>query len=78
MVSKSYSIAEARDQLTSLIRRAEEGETVTVTRRGKPVARVLSEEAYRKLLRRRRKIDWGAIQIDTRGFRFDRDEANAR
>jgi len=77
-VSKSYSIAEARDQLTSLIRRAEEGETVTVTRRGKPVARVLSEEAYRKLLRRRRKIDWGAIQIDTRGFRFDRDEANAR
>lgn len=77
-MSKSYSIAEARDQLTSLIRRAEEGETVTVTRRGKPVARVLSEEAYRKLLRRRRKIDWGAIQIDTRGFRFDRDEANAR
>jgi len=77
-MSKSYSVAEARDRLASLIRRAEEGETVTVTRRGKPVARVLSEEAYRKLARRKRRIDWGAIQIDTRGFRFDRDEANAR
>jgi prevent-host-death family protein len=77
-MSKSYSVAEARDQLAALIRRAEEGETLTVTRRGKPVARVLSEEAYRKLLRRKRRIDWGTIQIDTRGFRFDRDEANAR
>jgi prevent-host-death family protein len=78
MSKQSYSVAEARDQLASLIRRAEEGETVTVTRRGKPVARVLSEKAYRKLLRRKRRIDWGAIQIDTRGFKFDREEANAR
>jgi prevent-host-death family protein len=77
-MSKSYSVAEARDQLASLIRRAEEGETVTVTRRGRPVARVLSEEAYRKLLRRKRRIDWGAMQIDTRGFKLDRDEVNAR
>lgn len=77
-MSKSYSVAEARDRLASLIRRAEEGETVTVTRRGKPVARVLSEEAYRKLLRRKRRIDWGAVGIDTRGFKFDREEANAR
>ena len=76
-MNKSYSVAEARDQLTSLIRRAEEGETVTVTRRGKPVARVISEDTYRKLQRRKRRIDWGAVQIDTRGFKFDRDEANA-
>ena len=32
------SIAEARDTLTRLIQRAEAGEPVHITRRGKPVA----------------------------------------
>jgi prevent-host-death family protein len=77
-VNNSYSVAEARDQLTSLIRRAESGEAVTVTRRGKPVARIISEDAYRKIVGRKRRLDWGETLIDTRDFRFDRDDANAR
>ncbi len=77
-MSRSYSVAEARNRFTRLVHRAEEGETLTVTRRGKPVARLMSEDAYRKLLRRKRKIDWGATVIDTREFKFDREEANAR
>jgi prevent-host-death family protein len=34
----SYSVAEARNQIAELIDRAQAGETVTITRRGKPVA----------------------------------------
>jgi antitoxin (DNA-binding transcriptional repressor) of toxin-antitoxin stability system len=34
----TYSIAEAKDQLSKLIRQAEEGEDVAITRHGKVVA----------------------------------------
>ena len=43
------SIAEARDTLTRLIQRAEAGEPVHITRRGKPVAVLVSEEDYAKM-----------------------------
>ena len=33
-----YSVAEARDKLSSLIEQAERGETVTITKHGRPVA----------------------------------------
>ena len=39
-----YSIATAKDQLPRLIDRMLEGEVVTITRRGKPVARVVPAE----------------------------------
>lgn len=43
------SIVEAKAQLTNLIRQAEQGETVHITRRGKPVAVLLSEDEYKRL-----------------------------
>ena len=43
------SIAEAKTQLTRLIHQAERGEVVHITRRGKPVAVLLSEEEYARL-----------------------------
>ncbi len=43
------SIAEAKTQLTRLIHQAERGETVHITRRGKPVAVLLSEDEYARL-----------------------------
>lgn len=47
----SYAIAEARNQFTALIRRAEEThQPVQVTRRGQPVAVILSAQEYDKLL----------------------------
>lgn len=33
----SYSVAEAKDRLPALLAAAERGETVTITRRGKPI-----------------------------------------
>jgi prevent-host-death family protein len=47
------SIAEARDTLTRLIQKAEAGETVHITRRGKPVAVLVSEADYARLKPRR-------------------------
>jgi len=43
------SIAEAKTQLTRLIHQAERGEAVHITRRGKPVAVILSEDEYTRL-----------------------------
>ena len=43
------SIAEAKTQLTRFICQAERGEVVHITRRGKPVAVLLSEDEYGRL-----------------------------
>ena len=40
----SYSVAEARNHLPKLLDRALAGEDVTITRRGKPIARIVPEE----------------------------------
>ncbi|WP_204140844.1 type II toxin-antitoxin system Phd/YefM family antitoxin [Halomicronema sp. CCY15110] len=44
-----YSIAQAKDQLTQIIRAAEVGDSVEITRRGEPVAVILSIAEYQKL-----------------------------
>lgn len=46
-----YSVAQARDQLAQLIRQAEHGTPVEITRRGKPVAVLLSAEEFERLSR---------------------------
>lgn len=43
------SVADAKTQLTRLIHQAERGEAVHITRRGKPVAVLLSEDEYARL-----------------------------
>ncbi len=43
---KSYSIAEARENFTRVVNEAEEGERVELTRRGKPVAVLISLSEY--------------------------------
>ncbi len=43
---KRYSIANARDQLPSLVHEAEEGRAIELTRRGVPVAALVSWRAY--------------------------------
>jgi len=50
---KQYSIAEARDQFTALIRDAESDHLVELTRRGQPVAVILSVDEYRRLTSKR-------------------------
>lgn len=43
------SIAEAKNCLPALIHQVETGEAVTITRRGKPVAVMMSVEAYERV-----------------------------
>jgi len=43
------SIADAKNRLTRLIHQAERGEAVHITRRGKPVAVLVSEDEYARL-----------------------------
>ncbi|WP_028081130.1 type II toxin-antitoxin system Phd/YefM family antitoxin [Solimonas soli] len=46
---KAVSIADAKNRLTELLYEAEEGAPVQVTRRGQPVAVLLSEAEYARL-----------------------------
>ena len=46
------SVSEAKGQLTELVRLAEQGEEVTLTRHGKPVARIEAVDAPRAKNRR--------------------------
>ena len=53
-----YSIATAKDQLPRLIDRMLEGEVVTITRRGKPVARVVPAEPTEVTVRHAIDLAW--------------------
>ena len=48
-MSKTYSIAQARQNLPKLVHEAEAGTSIELTRRGKPVAVVLSLTEYHRL-----------------------------
>jgi prevent-host-death family protein len=41
----TVGISELRDRASSIIKRVEEGEAITVTRRGRPVARIVTTNA---------------------------------
>ncbi|MCZ2112390.1 MAG: type II toxin-antitoxin system Phd/YefM family antitoxin [Anaerolineae bacterium] len=47
--TRRYSIAEARDKLTAVIREVEKIAPVELTRRGEPVAVIISIDEYRRL-----------------------------
>ena len=70
----SYSVAEARDRLPALLVAVERGEAVTITRRGTPVAtlislkqplKVVDPEAMRRVIERRRDIPYSDIDAGT-------------
>lgn len=46
---KSYSIADARNHFTEIVRDVEQETTIELTRRGKPVAILLSAQEYERL-----------------------------
>ena len=77
-MNDAYSIAEAKNNLSGLVHEAEQGHPVRLTRRGKPVAVLISTAQYERLSKPRKKIAWGAAVIATKNFKFDRDEANQR
>jgi antitoxin Phd len=55
-MSRSYSIAEARDNFAAIVRAAERDSAIELTRRGKPVAVLLSIDEYRRLLAGRKRF----------------------
>lgn len=77
-MTKVFSITQAKCRFHRIVREVDSGSTVALTRRGKPVAVLMPMGRFDRLLRRMRRIDWGTIEIDTIGLKFDRDEANAR
>jgi len=77
-MNDAYSIAAAKNNLSGLVHEAEQGHPVRLTRRGKPVAVLISTEQYKRLSKPRKKVEWSAVVIDTKNFKFDRDEANER
>ena len=48
-MKKQFSIAEARNQLPALVHDAERGAAVELTRRGRPVAVLVSAREYERL-----------------------------
>lgn len=58
---RDISIAEARNRLPALVHSVEEGPAVRLTRRGKPVAMLVSLEEYERLRPRRPGL-WRAIE----------------
>ena len=54
-----YSIAEARDRFAQIIHDAENGKSIEIMRRGKPVAVVLSLSQYQSLTEERKEFGAG-------------------
>jgi len=78
-MDKDYTIAQARHDLPAIVREVERNGRARITRRGRPVAVMLSIAEFERLLSaRREETDWSLATLDTRGFKFDRDEANGR
>ena len=50
-MAKQYSIAQARDRLPAIVHEAEVGDAIELTRRGKPVAVVMSLREYQQVVR---------------------------
>jgi antitoxin Phd len=60
-MNKRYSIADARNRFPALVHEAEQGCTVQITRRGRPVAVLLSLQEYSRLTGDRGGY-WDAVQ----------------
>ena len=58
---KQYSITDARNNLPSIVREAESGYSVELTRRGRPVAVLLSTREFQRLTGPGKGL-WQAIQ----------------
>lgn len=66
---KTVNLADAKARLSELVARAAAGETVRITRRGKPVAQITSVKA------RRRPIDFAALQALTDAMPMQKESA---
>jgi prevent-host-death family protein len=86
---KSYSIAEARHNLAALVHELEHKSLIALTRRGEPVAMLLSIEEYQRLLAKktnfwdayiafRDEVDLSQLNIEPEVFDEVRDHSPGR
>ena len=59
---QSYSIAEARDKFAAIVHEVENASSVKVTRRGKPIAMIISVEEYEQLKNGRKSFWEGVVE----------------
>jgi antitoxin Phd len=89
IMQKQFSIAEAKNRLPTIVHSVEKGPSVELTRRGKPVAVLLSIQEYELLSRKytgfwnavsefRRKAENEGIEISERDFTGLRDLSSGR
>jgi antitoxin Phd len=89
IMQKQFSIAEAKNRLPTIIHQVEKGPYVELTRRGKPVAILLSIQEYERLNRKytgfwsaisefRRKAENEGIEISDSDFNGLRDLSSGR
>jgi prevent-host-death family protein len=74
---EQIGVYEAKTHLASLLDRVEEGETVTITRHGKPVARLVPVEAGDDKAKERTRALAEEIRSTRKGFRVAADELRA-
>lgn len=60
-MSKTYTIAEGKNCFPAMVREAERQGVVEVTRRGRPVARLISEQEYQRVFAQRPSL-WEAVE----------------
>ncbi len=88
-MSRSYTIAQARNHFASIVHEVEKAAPVEVTRRGEPVAVVLSVQTYRRLLAARtdfwdsyesyrQRVDLSRLAIEPQVFEGVRDGSPGR
>ncbi len=80
-MDERHSIAAARSQLPRLVRQAESGKAVELTRRGQAVAVLIGKQQYERLAERARRFSeaWDAYTrtVDLRALEIDPDEVFA-
>lgn len=86
---QSYSIAQARDKFTAIVHDVEQSSAVEVTRRGKPIAVIISVDEYQRLKNGkksfadaidefRNSVDWDLFDEDEDIFEGVRDRSAGR
>ena len=66
---REVGASEARNRLSALLNRVEAGEEVVITRRGRPVARLISANTGHDRVEGKRAAD--ALRVATRGWRLN-------
>ncbi len=77
-MARKHSIAEARNNLPSLVRAAESGKVVELTRRGEPVAVLVGRKRYDRMIAENRGFaaayDDFVDTVDLKALAIDPDE----